>query len=94
MAPPRAIPPRKAPEATAQRHPFAFVAFSAGPRKCAGDDFALLESLLIITMLLQRYHVSLLPNQNFQARLGASRRPKYGVKATFSVRDQRLPSPE
>jgi cytochrome P450 len=80
-------PERFAPEALAQRHPFAYVPFSAGPRKCAGDDFALLEGPLIIAMLLQRYRVTVLPDQTFLARIGATRRPKNGVKGTLSTRD-------
>jgi len=78
-------PERFAPEAIAQRHPFAYVPFSAGPRKCAGDEFALLEGPLIIAMLLQCYTITLLPNQTFQARLG-NLRPKDGVKATLLLR--------
>ncbi len=86
-------PERFTPEAIAQRHPFAYVPFSAGPRKCAGDDFALLEGPLIIAMLLQRYTITLLPNQTFRASLG-DLRPTNGVKATLSAQgSSSLPNP-
>jgi cytochrome P450 len=85
--PERFDPERFTPEAVAQRHPYAYVPFSAGPRKCAGDEFALVEGPLVIAMLLQRYTITLLPNQTFEASLG-NLRPKQGVKATLSLRNR------
>ncbi len=66
------------------RDAFAYLPFSAGPRKCAGNDFALLEGTLATAMIFQRYSINLLPNQTFDSRIGGTMQPRNGVKATFS----------
>eukprot|EP00850_Spirogloea_muscicola_P009567 SM000054S18053 [mRNA] locus=s54:172270:176077:+ [translate_table: standard] len=38
---------------------FAFLPFGGGPRKCVGDQFALVESTVALAMLLRRYEISL-----------------------------------
>jgi cytochrome P450 family 97 subfamily B polypeptide 3 len=38
---------------------FAFLPFGGGPRKCVGDQFALLESTIALAMLLQKFDVKL-----------------------------------
>jgi cytochrome P450 len=77
-------------ERMAGQHPFAFIPFSAGPHKCAGEDFALLEGPLVMAMILQRYTIDLLPNQKFAAGIGATMQPRNGVKATLSARAHHL----
>lgn len=77
------IPERFDPQAGENVHPFGYVPFSAGPRKCAGDEFALLEGPLIMAMMLQRYTLRTLPDQSYAAGLGATMRPKNGVKVTL-----------
>jgi cytochrome P450 len=39
------------------KHRFAYVPFGGGPHKCLGDHFALLEALIILVMVSQRYRV-------------------------------------
>ncbi|KHN25634.1 Cytochrome P450 97B2, chloroplastic [Glycine soja] len=38
---------------------FAFLPFGGGPRKCVGDQFALMESTVALTLLLQNFDVEL-----------------------------------
>ncbi|KAJ6380542.1 hypothetical protein OIU77_029436 [Salix suchowensis] len=38
---------------------FAFLPFGGGPRKCVGDQFALMESTIALTLLLQNFDVEL-----------------------------------
>ncbi len=41
-------PSRFEPEAEAERHRFAYIPFSAGPRRCIGDEMSLIEMQLVV----------------------------------------------
>ncbi|MBC8099018.1 MAG: cytochrome P450 [Armatimonadetes bacterium] len=84
--PERFDPERFTPELVAQRHPFAYLPFSGGPRKCAADEFAMMEGPLIISMILQRFAVQVLPNQDFSSRITVTVRPHAGVKAHITAK--------
>lgn len=38
---------------------FAFLPFGGGPRKCVGDQFALMESTIALAMMLQKFNIEL-----------------------------------
>jgi cytochrome P450 len=89
--PPRFDPTRFDAEAAAQRHPFAYLPFSGGPRKCAGDELALMEGQLAIAMIMQRFSITLQQGQDFAPHISITLRPHYGVKAKISVRTNAMP---
>lgn len=67
------------PEQVARRPHHAYVPFSSGPRICIGQSFALTEMLLILTAILQRYHLSLLPEYNVTPEPLLTLRPANGL---------------
>ncbi|GAA0142206.1 oxygenase [Lithospermum erythrorhizon] len=70
---------------------FRFIPFSGGPRKCVGDQFALLEAIVSLTIVLQHIDFKLVPDQNISMTTGATIHTTNGLYMKVSQR-QRQPS--
>ncbi|MFO7563040.1 MAG: cytochrome P450 [Enhygromyxa sp.] len=79
--PRRFDPGRFAPEAqsASARHKWSYMPFAAGPRMCIGNNFALAEGALIISMLLQRAEWTLEPGQQIEPVAAGTVRPSAPV---------------
>ncbi|KAL3825835.1 hypothetical protein ACJIZ3_021864 [Penstemon smallii] len=51
---------------------FRYIPFSGGPRKCVGDQFALLEAIVALAVFLQHVNFDLVPDQNIGMTTGAT----------------------
>lgn len=49
-----------------------YVPFSGGPRKCVGDQFALMEAVVALAVILKRFDFSLVPGQQINMTTGAT----------------------
>lgn len=78
--PERFDPERFAPERAAARHRFAYLPFSGGPRLCIGNEFALMELVLVVTMMAQRYRITPVdPDHVVEPLVRVTLRPQGGV---------------
>lgn len=68
-----------------ERHRLAYLPFIAGPRKCIGDTFALMEATLVIAVLLQRYRFVDAPNVVTPDPV-VTLRPKHGLPVRIARR--------
>jgi cytochrome P450 len=64
--PDRFDPDRFTPQRSAERHKYAYIPFSTGPRQCLGNTFGLLEAGLILACVAQRFELRLLPGSEVQ----------------------------
>ncbi|KAL2323168.1 hypothetical protein Fmac_027547 [Flemingia macrophylla] len=65
---------------------FRFIPFSGGPRKCVGDQFALLEAIVALSIFLQHMNFELVPDQNISMTTGATIHTTNGLYMKLSRR--------
>jgi cytochrome P450 len=66
------------------RTPFTYLPFGGGPRGCIGGNYAMLQILMILSVLLRRYDFQLIPGQTIEARPMVILRPRHGIRMTFT----------
>lgn len=80
-------PERFLPEEAKKQHACAYFPFGAGPRKCIGYIFAIMEMQIALAMLLQRYTVDLVAGFEPELDVGFTLRSKDGMWMTVKAAD-------
>ena len=82
---PESFDPERFNKANEKLHtPLAHLPFGAGPRGCIGGNYAMLQMLMILSVLLRRYDFHLVPGQTIEPRPMVILRPKHGIRMTFT----------
>jgi cytochrome P450 len=85
-APDEFRPERFLPSAVKSQHRFAYFPFGGGPRICIGLQLAMLEGILVLATILQRFEVELVADQRIMPDATFTLRPKYGLKVILHPR--------
>jgi len=70
----------------AGRPRFAYFPFGGGPRTCIGEQFALIEGISILAMLLSRFQFQRKAGHRISLRPTITLRAKYGIRVRMSPR--------
>lgn len=65
---------------------YAYFPFGGGPRACIGNYFAMMEAVLVLATLGQRFRFSLVPDHPVRLMPAMSLRPKDGIKVVVEER--------
>src|SRR5439155_1553340 len=75
-------PDRFLSERAAGRPQHAYLPFGSGQRQCIGKDFAMMEALVILAMVTQRYHLDLVSGHPVEPKPGITLRTRHGLLMT------------
>jgi cytochrome P450 len=79
-------PERFTPARAVGRPRFAYCPFGGGPRRCIGQNLAMLEMLVVLAMMAQAYELRLVPGHPVEPEALITLRPRHGLLMTLRHR--------
>ena len=79
-------PERWTSEFTKQLPKYAYFPFGGGPRVCVGQDFAMMEAMLVIATILRRFKLTLASEQLIEPRPVVLLRPASPIRIRLADR--------
>jgi cytochrome P450 len=73
-------PERFSAENKKDRHRYVYFPFGGGPRVCIGQNLAIIEAQMIISMIVQKYALEYVPDQKFDLRCRVTLSADPGIK--------------
>lgn len=80
------MPERFAPEFEKTRPKNVFLPFGAGPRMCIGNNFAMMEIIMVLAKMVHHFDFSLVPGQEIEPQPMITLRPKNGIRLVLKER--------
>ena len=65
---------------------FAYFPFGGGPRVCIGNHFAMMEAVLVLSTIAQRFALTLVPGQRITPTPYITLRPEPGIRMLVAHR--------
>jgi cytochrome P450 len=79
-------PERWTPEFSERLPKYAYFPFGGGPRQCIGNYFAMMEIILLLATIGQRFKFEMVPGANVELYPSMSLRPKTGIRVIVTKR--------
>lgn len=86
--PERFKPERWTKEFEKQLPKFVYLPFGGGPRLCIGQPFAMMEAVLLLATIAQKFQLRLAPDPPVEVLPTMTLRPKHGIKVVLHKRQQ------